>query len=192
MRRRGSPALIRAALTSRRCWSSRRCSRSCSRRWTRRLLWTPRWRIKKYILRELGVDGRGTTCWLGSRVWRKLFASGEVAVAICLLTNYLFLSPQITSCHHHGDACLEHGMPCLGQACACVCPSPQEKLGKDLRYRTFGGNPFFPCFCPLFDGPSPPFEGSSRKISQNGAPAKSYSTKNTLHTIPNIPTGKCR
>jgi hypothetical protein len=44
----------------------------------------------------------------------------------------------------------------------------------------------------LFDGPSPPFEGSSRKISQNGAPAKSYSAKNTVHTIPNIPTGKCR
>ncbi len=63
--------------------------------------------------------------------------------------------------------------------------------------KTFGivhsaGNPFFPRFCPLFDGPSPPFEGNSRKISQNGAPAKSYSTKNTVHTIPNIPTGKCR
>jgi hypothetical protein len=66
------------------------------------------------------------------------------------------------------------------------------KLGKDLWYRTLGGNPFFPCFCPHFDGPSPPFEGSSHKISQNGAPAKSYSTKNTVHTIPNIPTGKCR
>jgi hypothetical protein len=66
------------------------------------------------------------------------------------------------------------------------------KLGKDLRYRTFGGNPFFARFCPLFDGPSPPFEESSRKISQNGAPAKSYSTKNIVHTIPNIPTGKCR
>ncbi len=66
------------------------------------------------------------------------------------------------------------------------------KLGKDLWYRTFGGNPFFPCFCPPFDGPSPPFEGSSHKISQNGAPAKSYCTKNTIHTIPNIPTGKCR
>ncbi len=60
------------------------------------------------------------------------------------------------------------------------------KLGKDLRYCTFGENPFFPRFCPLFDGPSPPFEGSSRNISQNGAPAKSYSTKNTVHTIPNI------
>jgi hypothetical protein len=68
----------------------------------------------------------------------------------------------------------------------------EGKLGKGLRYRTFGRNPFFPCFCPLFDGPSPPFEGSSRKISQNGAPAKSYSTKNIVHTIPNIPTGKCR
>jgi hypothetical protein len=66
------------------------------------------------------------------------------------------------------------------------------KLGKDLRYRTFGGNPFFPRFCPLFDGPSPPLEGSSRKISQKGAPAKSYSTKNTVHTTLNIPTGKCR
>jgi hypothetical protein len=54
------------------------------------------------------------------------------------------------------------------------------KLGKDLRYRTFGGNPFFPRFCPLFDGPRPPFEGSSHKISQNGAPPKSYSTKNTV------------
>ncbi len=53
-------------------------------------------------------------------------------------------------------------------------------------YQTFGRNPFFPRFCPLFDGPSPPFEGSSRKISQNGAPAKCYSTKNTVHTIPNI------
>jgi hypothetical protein len=51
-------------------------------------------------------------------------------------------------------------------------------------YRTFGRNPFFPRFCPLFDGPSPPFEGSSRKISQNGAPSKSYSTQNTVHTIP--------
>jgi hypothetical protein len=62
----------------------------------------------------------------------------------------------------------------------------EGKLGKDLPYRTFGGNPFFPRFCPLFDGPSSPFEGgSSRKISQNGAPAKSYSTKNTVHTIPN-------
>jgi hypothetical protein len=60
------------------------------------------------------------------------------------------------------------------------------KLGKDLQYLTFGGNPFFPRFCPLFDGPSPPLEGSSRKISQKGAPAKSYSTKNTVHTIPNI------
>jgi hypothetical protein len=59
------------------------------------------------------------------------------------------------------------------------------KLGKDLRYHTFGGNPFFPRFCPLFDGPSPPFEGSSRKISQIGALAKSYSTKNTVHTILN-------
>ncbi len=66
------------------------------------------------------------------------------------------------------------------------------KLGKDLRYRTFGGNPFFACFCPLFDGPSPPFEGSSCKFSQNGAPANSYSKKNTVHTILNIPTGKCR
>ncbi len=66
------------------------------------------------------------------------------------------------------------------------------KLGKDVRYCTFCGNPFFPCFCPLFDGPSPPFEGSSRKILQNGAPVKSYSTKNTIHTIPNILTGKCR
>ncbi len=68
----------------------------------------------------------------------------------------------------------------------------EGKLGKDLRHRTFGGNPFFARFCPLFDGPSPPFEGNSSKISQNGAPAKSYSTKNTVHTIPNIPTGKCR
>jgi hypothetical protein len=66
------------------------------------------------------------------------------------------------------------------------------KLGKDLWYSTFGGNPFFPRFCPLFDGPSPPFEGSSCKISQNGSPAKSYSTKNTIHTIPKIPTSKCR
>jgi hypothetical protein len=56
------------------------------------------------------------------------------------------------------------------------------KLGKDLWYHTFGENPFFAHFCPLFDGPSPPFEGSSRKISQNGAPAKSFSTK-----IPYIP-----
>jgi hypothetical protein len=61
----------------------------------------------------------------------------------------------------------------------------EGKLGKDLWYCTFGGNPFFACFCPLFDGPSPPFEESSRKISQNGAPAKSYSTKNTVHTMPN-------
>ncbi len=68
----------------------------------------------------------------------------------------------------------------------------EGKLGKDLRYRTFGGNPFFPRFCPLFDGPSPLFEGSPRKISQKGAPAKLYSIKNTVHTIPNIPTGKCR
>ncbi len=60
----------------------------------------------------------------------------------------------------------------------------EGKLGKDLRYCTFGGNPFFARFCPLFDGPSPPFEGSSRKISQSGAPAKSYSTKKyrTYHT----------
>ncbi len=57
------------------------------------------------------------------------------------------------------------------------------KLGKDLWYCTFGGNPFFARFCPLFDGPSPPFEGSSRKISQNGAPAKSYITKNTIPII---------
>ncbi len=62
----------------------------------------------------------------------------------------------------------------------------EGKLGKDLRYRTFGGNPFFPRY------QSPPLEGSSRKISQKGAPAKSYSTKNTVHTVPNIPTSKCR
>ncbi len=42
----------------------------------------------------------------------------------------------------------------------------EGKLGKDLWYCTFGGNPFSPCFCPLFDGPSPPLERSSRKYSQ--------------------------
>jgi hypothetical protein len=66
----------------------------------------------------------------------------------------------------------------------------EGKLSKDLRYRTFGGNPFFAPFCPIFDGPSPPFEGSSRKISQNGAPTKSYSKKKPY--IPyQISTDKC-
>ncbi len=53
-------------------------------------------------------------------------------------------------------------------------------------HRTFGGNPFFPLKGRLL----PPFFGekkvptkftkrSPRKISQNAAPAKSYSTQNT-------------
>ncbi len=40
-----------------------------------------------------------------------------------------------------------------------------ENLVGTFRYPTFGGNPFFPSkgdFCPLFDGPSPPFEGQVR------------------------------
>ncbi len=58
----------------------------------------------------------------------------------------------------------------------------EGKLGKDLWYRTFGGNPFFPRFCPLFDGPSPPLEGSSRKISQKELPPNL-----TVQKIPYIP-----
>ncbi len=38
------------------------------------------------------------------------------------------------------------------------------KLGKDLQYRTFGGNPLFVRFCPLFDGPSPTYEGVPAKF----------------------------
>jgi hypothetical protein len=58
------------------------------------------------------------------------------------------------------------------------------------------GTPFFPqreASAPFFDGPSPLLKEklvpakftkrSSRKISQNGAPAKSYSTKNTEPNI---------
>ncbi len=43
-------------------------------------------------------------------------------------------------------------------------PIPKENLVGMFRYCTFGGNPFFPSqggFCPLFDGPSPSFEGKT-------------------------------
>ncbi len=68
----------------------------------------------------------------------------------------------------------------------------EGKLGKDLWYRTFGGNPFFARFCPLFDGPSPPFEGefpqnftkwSARQILQY----KKYRTCHTEYTNPQVP-----
>ncbi len=67
----------------------------------------------------------------------------------------------------------------------------EGKLGKDLRYHTFGGNPFFPRFCPLFDGPSP-FGGefpqnftkrSSRRILQY----KKYRTYHTEYTNRQVP-----
>jgi hypothetical protein len=60
-----------------------------------------------------------------------------------------------------------------------------------FRYRTFGRNPFSHRVCPLFDGPSSPFKRSSRKISQNGAPAKSNRTKNSVLTIPNTNRQVC-
>ncbi len=65
---------------------------------------------------------RETTCGFVGRVWWKLFALGGVRRPYL---KKLLLSLQITSCYHHGDACLEHGMPCQGLACACICPSPQ-------------------------------------------------------------------
>jgi hypothetical protein len=52
------------------------------------------------------------------------------------------------------------------------------------------GTPFSLASAPFLMDQAP--EGSSRKISQNGVPAKSYNTKNNVHTIPNIPTSKCR
>jgi hypothetical protein len=56
------------------------------------------------------------------------------------------------------------------------------KLGKDLRYRTFGGNPFFACFCPLFDGPSPPLRGVQAKFHKKELPLNL-----TVQKIPYIP-----
>jgi hypothetical protein len=62
----------------------------------------------------------------------------------------------------------------------------EENLVRAFWYRTFGGNPFFPLkgwLLPPFFGekkvPAKFTKRSPNKISQKGAPAKSYSTQNT-------------
>jgi hypothetical protein len=79
----------------------------------------------------------------------------------------------------------------IGRYLPSILPTDTKgKLSWDVLVSYIWREPLFPSkggFCPLFDGPSPPFERkislrqiykrSSRKISQNGAPAKSYSTK---------------
>jgi hypothetical protein len=57
------------------------------------------------------------------------------------------------------------------------------KLGWYVLVSYIWREPLFPLLLPPICGPS---KGNSHKISHNGAPAKSYSTKNTIHTIPNI------
>jgi hypothetical protein len=65
------------------------------------------------------------------------------------------------------------------------------KLGKDVRYCTFGGNPFFPRFCPLFDGPSPPLRGVPTKFHKMGSHQilqyKKYRTYHTEYTNWQVP-----
>jgi hypothetical protein len=75
-------------------------------------------------------------------------------------------------------------------------PIPKENLVGKFWYSTFGGNPFFPSkrgFCPLFDGPSPPFEGkiSSHQIYKKEFPQNftKWSSSQILqykNTEPNI------
>jgi hypothetical protein len=43
------------------------------------------------------------------------------------------------------------------------------KLGKDVRYCTFGGNPFFPRFCPFLMDQAPLLRGDPAKFHKMGS-----------------------
>jgi hypothetical protein len=84
-----------------------------------------------------------------------------------------------------------------------ILPTDTEgKLGRDVSVSYIWREPLFPSkggFCPLFDGPSPPFERkiSSRRIYKKEFPQNftKWSSRQIFqykNTEPNIPTGKCR
>jgi hypothetical protein len=68
----------------------------------------------------------------------------------------------------------------------------EGKLGKDLRYCTFGGNPFLLASAPFLMDQAPLLRGVPAKFHKMELPPNLTVQKNTVHTIPNIPTGKCR
>ncbi len=91
----------------------------------------------------------------------------------------------------------------IGRYFSGISPTHTEgKLDRDVSVSYIWGEPLFPSkggFRPLFDGPSPPFEGniSSRQIYKKEFPQNftKWSSRQILqhkNTKPNILTGKCR
>jgi hypothetical protein len=113
-----------------------------------------------------------TSClWMGSSTFQEFL--GGKGMFLCFLKTSLWTWPYALSWYLsfpflspryylelYPDSVFRFGIgwyfPVFSQ------PIPDENLAGTFRYCTFGGNPFFPSkggFCPLFDGPSPPFEG---------------------------------